>query len=101
MLLSLSHRIKERCPELLQTYLESDLFRLPESSAADNNNTPESMANRFNVPYLGRLPMDPNMMRACEEGRSFLESYPVSPAAKPFANVVQRLLAATSDAEDL
>lgn len=77
--------------------MESDLFRLPESSTAStDSNTPQSMAQKFNVPYLGRLPMDPNMMRACEEGKSFLESYPTSPAARPFAEVVRQLLEATS-----
>jgi Mrp family chromosome partitioning ATPase len=88
--------IRLRCPELLQVNLESDLFRLPEStSSGEQSNTPEAMARSFIVPYFGKLPMDPNMMRACEEGKSFLEAYPHSPAARPFAEVVRRLLEAT------
>jgi Flp pilus assembly CpaE family ATPase len=72
------------------------LFRLPEStSSGEQSNTPEAMARSFIVPYFGKLPMDPNMMRACEEGKSFLEAYPHSPAARPFAEVVRRLLEAT------
>jgi len=88
--------IRLRCPELLRVNLESDLFRLTEStSSGEQSNTPEAMARSFNVPYFGKLPMDPNMMRACEEGKSFLEAYPHSPAARPFVEVVRRLLEAT------
>jgi len=60
-------------------------------------NTPQGMAQRFDVPYLGKLPMDPNMMRACEEGKSFLEAYPGSVAAAPFAAVVQQIVQMTPD----
>ncbi len=55
------------------------------------------MAKRFNVPYLGKLPMDPNMMRACEEGKSFLEIFPDSVAAKPFLHIVHNLIYMTTN----
>lgn len=45
----------------------------------------------------GKLPMDPNMMRACEEGKSFLEAYPDSVAAAPFAAVVRSIVQMTPD----
>jgi len=102
--------------------MESGLFKLPEnnlpsssSSSASSTtkdkmegdeegegeveyagNTPQGMAQRFKVPYLGKLPMDPNMMRACEEGKSFLEMFPTSLAAKPFAKIVQKLITMTT-----
>jgi hypothetical protein len=57
------------------------------------------MAAQFGVPYLGKLPMDPNMMEACERGRSFLEAFPASPAAGPFAAIVDRLIEATATRE--
>jgi nitrogenase subunit NifH len=85
-------RIKERCPELLDAYIESALFKLPENTS---NNTPQGMAQKFSVPYLGKLPMDPNMMRACEEGKSFLELFPDSTAASAFREVVNRLVMIT------
>lgn len=100
-------RIQSKCPELLSIRIESGLFKLPENVTSDNNssssstgevnlNTPKGMAKRFNVPYLGKLPMDPNMMRACEEGKSFLEIFPDSVAAKPFLHIVQNLIQMTT-----
>ncbi|KAL0210606.1 hypothetical protein RCL1_005042 [Eukaryota sp. TZLM3-RCL] len=34
---------------------------------------PEQMAISFNVPYLGKLPLDPRLMNACESGRPYFE----------------------------
>lgn len=61
----------------------------------DHNNTPAGMAEKFNVPFLGRLPMDPNLMRACDEGKSFLENFPESPASKAFSEIVGKIVEAT------
>jgi len=30
------------------------------------------------VPFLGKIPLDPRLARACDEGKSFLEEYPNS-----------------------
>lgn len=49
----------------------------------------EAMAKKFNVPFLGRLPLDNKMTGACEEGVSFLEEYPDSVAAPAFSKIVQ------------
>jgi hypothetical protein len=111
-------RIRTACPELMELSMQSNLFKLPGDStvnpdtsdqtgssgyASDGSgtslyvNNPRSMAERFQVPYLGKLPMDPNMMKACEEGKSFLEAYPSSVAAAPFAEVVAQIVSMTSD----
>lgn len=45
-------KLQEQCPEMLDVFIESDLFRLPSSGGED---TPEGMARRFQVPYLGKL----------------------------------------------
>lgn len=113
------YRILATCPELMELSVQSALFKLPNANTVDPNssttvssssmddgsytshgglpNTPQGMAQRFDVPYLGKLPMDPNMMRACEEGKSFLEAYPDSVAAVPFAAVVQQIVQMTPD----
>lgn len=51
------------------------------------------MARKFNIPYLGKLPMDPNMMRSCEEGKCFLEYFPQSTASRAFEEIIARLVA--------
>jgi Flp pilus assembly CpaE family ATPase len=58
-------------------------------------NTPAAMAELFSVPYFGKVPMDPNMMYACENGFSFLEKFPNSPASGPFSAIVDKLIAST------
>ena len=50
----------------------------------------EAMAKNFNVPFLGRLPLDSKMTGACEEGVSFLDEYPDAVAAPAFSSIVQR-----------
>lgn len=55
------------------------------------------MAEDFEVPYLGAVPLDPSMAAACEQGMSFLETNPGAPAAPAFRDVLQRVLAATPD----
>lgn len=58
--------------------------------------TPQSMAAAFGVEYLGKLPMDKNMLKACENGESFLVNYPNSPAAAPFTQIVKKIVDITS-----
>lgn len=56
-------------------------------------NTPEGMAKLFNVPYLGSLPMDPNLMKSCENGVSYTEQFPDSQAALAMMRVADRIIA--------
>ncbi|MDD2236971.1 MAG: Mrp/NBP35 family ATP-binding protein [Kiritimatiellae bacterium] len=48
----------------------------------------EKLASEMNVSFLGRIPMDPRVVLAGDEGQSFVEGYPDSPATKAFAEVV-------------
>jgi len=50
------------------------------------------MAEKFAVPYLGKLPLDPNLLKACEDGVSFVERFPFSPAASPLNAIVDGLI---------
>jgi hypothetical protein len=34
---------------------------------------PEGMAETFGVPFLGKIPLDSNFLRACEDGKGFVE----------------------------
>ena len=46
------------------------------------------MAAKYDVPFLGKIPLDPAMLGCCEEGRSFTDTHPSSPAALAFLSVV-------------
>lgn len=59
---------------------------------------PRGMAESHGVPFLGSVPMDPNLLKACEEGEAFTTVYADSPAAKPFAKIVGAVVGATPDA---
>lgn len=61
------------------------------STSTSTSKGPQSMATRFGVPYLGQLPMDRNLMQACEDGVGFLAHYPHSVAAQPLTTIVERL----------
>ena len=56
--------IRERCPELLALRAVADVFPRANGGA-------EAMATKFNVPFLGRVPLDPSITKACESGTSY------------------------------
>lgn len=77
--------LREKCPELLDMFITSPVFTLDDSGQETG---PQAMAKRYGVPYLGRLPMDANMTRCCENGDNFLELHPTSAAAQPLRDIV-------------
>mmetsp|Transcript_37714 Transcript_37714/g.48604 ORF Transcript_37714/g.48604 Transcript_37714/m.48604 type:complete len:358 (+) Transcript_37714:113-1186(+) len=79
--------LKNKAPEILEMMADYEVF----PSFQDG---PEGMANRFQVPFLGRIPLDPNLLRSCERGESFAENYPTSAAFVPFENIVDGITAA-------
>eukprot|EP00608_Synchroma_pusillum_P012676 CAMPEP_0198420812 /NCGR_PEP_ID=MMETSP1452-20131203/1186_1 /TAXON_ID=1181717 /ORGANISM="Synchroma pusillum, Strain CCMP3072" /LENGTH=349 /DNA_ID=CAMNT_0044140989 /DNA_START=20 /DNA_END=1069 /DNA_ORIENTATION=+ len=81
--------VRERMPELLDVLVGAQVF-----PPADGG--PEAMAERFGVPYLGRLPLDPNLLRACEQGVAFSTTHPTSAAAAPLRSIVEAVVRATT-----
>ncbi|KAL8565501.1 hypothetical protein ACOMHN_049477 [Nucella lapillus] len=51
----------------------------------------EKMAADFSVPFLGRLPLDPRIGKCCDEGKSFLEEVPDSPATQAFQQIIAKI----------
>ena len=49
----------------------------------------EKMASDMEVPFLGKLPLDPRIGRCCDEGKSFLTEVPDSPAADAYKKIIQ------------
>jgi len=77
--------LREKCPEVLGMIAGADVF--PASGRG-----PRGMAEKFNVPYLGRLPLDPNLLKACETGVCFVDIHATSPAASPLNDIVDKLI---------
>lgn len=51
----------------------------------------EKMCKDMSVPFLGAIPLDPLLMRSCEEGKSYYANYPKGPALPSFKNVVKKV----------
>ena len=50
----------------------------------------EEAAREMDVPFLGRVPMDPKIVESSDSGTPFVESFPDSPAAEAFLKIVER-----------
>ncbi len=59
----------------------------------------EKMALAMSVPFLGRIPIDPQIVEACDCGQPYVDKYRQSRAARAFGRVV-RLLAGSNDESD-
>lgn len=58
----------------------------------------ESMAKAFKIPFLGRIPLDPNVRSACDDGTPFVYRFQGSTTARAFeAAIAQVLGEAVSD----
>lgn len=49
----------------------------------------EKMAREMDIPFLGRVPLDPRIARACDEGKFYLSQYPESEATTAFKRVFE------------
>jgi len=61
----------------------------------------QEMANQMNVPFLGRIPIDPQIVRACDSGKPFVYHYNQSPTAKAFGNVSGPILELDNNTQEL
>jgi len=52
----------------------------------------EKMAKQINVPFLGRIPIDPQIVRACDSGQPYVQHYSSSQAAQAFKEAMLPLL---------
>ena len=93
---SVLQELKEKCPHILDMVATSDLFRTNSSSSSTEDSTSgsEIMAQQYSVPFWGKLPCDSKLLKCCEEGKSFVEACPNSPAAKIMNQFAERLVKA-------
>jgi len=52
----------------------------------------EKMCEEMGIPLLGKIPLDPLIAKSCDEGRSFLTSYPESKASIEYHLIVSKLI---------
>lgn len=75
----------QHSPHLKSVYVFSEVFYVPGGGA-------EKMAKDMKVPFLGRVPLDPELSRAAEEGRSCFTDSRCATSA-PFLNrIIDKIL---------
>jgi len=57
----------------------------------------EAMAAKMGVPFLGSVPIDPEVMRSCDAGRPYVYYHPTSETANAFGRIVEPILAMKKD----
>jgi len=59
----------------------------------------EKMAHDMNVPFLGRIPLDPQIAQVCDQGTPYLSAFMQSESAKAFSNALEKLIASVEGQE--
>jgi len=60
----------------------------------------EIMANEMHVPFLGRIPIDPQIVQACDSGRPFVYHYNQTQTAKAFEKILNPILKLDNDTHE-
>ena len=61
----------------------------------------ESMAKQMGVPFLGRIPIEPLIVQACDFGKPFVFHYSQSKTAKTFQGILNPILELENDSKEL
>ncbi|RXG70476.1 Cytosolic Fe-S cluster assembly factor NUBP1, partial [Armadillidium vulgare] len=49
----------------------------------------QSLTEEFGIPFLGSLPLDPNVAKACDEGHNIIAESPELPVCKAVLNITE------------
>jgi len=61
----------------------------------------EKLAAEMGVPFLGRIPLDPQIVASGDAGKPFVQAFADSPAARAFADAIEPILSHTDEEESL
>lgn len=51
----------------------------------------EALAKEMDIPFLGKIPLDYRIGKACDDGTNFLQSHPDSPASTAIVEIIEKL----------
>lgn len=57
-----------------------------------SNGAGDALAEKFNIPWLGKIPIDPVICSSGDAGGPFVQHYPDSPAAVEFGKIVEKIV---------
>lgn len=82
--------LKSHAPHLLSSFVATSVFYGGAGGA-------EKMCKQMKVPFLGRVPVDPNLGKAADEGRSCFSDLKCSASAGALRAVINRILLVTEN----
>lgn len=85
--------LKKLYPDIFNMKLSYDII----PSYGDG---PKGMADKFNVPYLGNIPLDTNLLKSCENGKCFTDEFKNSDATKSLLDIVTKVVKALPIVDD-
>lgn len=85
--------IREKAPELLNLVAYSEVFDSSGGGAM-------KMCQEMGVPFLGKVPLDPQLCKAAEEGRSCFEDQKCSVSAPALKSIIENLIPRRAAAEN-
>ncbi|CAI0456828.1 unnamed protein product [Linum tenue] len=77
--------MREKAPELLELVAFTEVFDSSAGGAAE-------MCQEMGVPFLGKVPLDPQLCKAAEEGRSCFEGQSCRVSAPVLRGMIEKLL---------
>jgi len=51
------------------------------------------MCEELGIKLLGKIPLDPRLARCCDQGQSFLDEFPESPASIVYREIIEEIKA--------
>ena len=54
-------------------------------------NGAKNLAKQYNIPFLGKIPIEPTLVQAGDEGKPYVKYYPESETAKAFFQIIENL----------
>mmetsp|Transcript_28462 Transcript_28462/g.39996 ORF Transcript_28462/g.39996 Transcript_28462/m.39996 type:complete len:222 (-) Transcript_28462:127-792(-) len=76
--------LREKCPEALDCMVSANVF-------PTSGDGPKGMAQQYGVPHWGSIPLDPELLKACEAGTCFVESNSQSPTSQSLNNLADKV----------
>jgi Mrp family chromosome partitioning ATPase len=84
----LLHQLRTHAPHLLSAFVSTTVFYGGAGGA-------EKMCRQMRVPFLGRVPLDPQLGKAADEGRSCFEDAKCVASSTALKSIIKRVLLAT------
>ncbi|ESQ47902.1 hypothetical protein EUTSA_v10021039mg [Eutrema salsugineum] len=79
--------IREHAPDLVDVFTFTEVFD-------SNGGGAQRMCREMGVPYLGRVPLDPQLCKAAEQGKSCFEDNKCSASASALKSIIEKVVAA-------